>query len=232
MLWEASWKLRPFSLSQNTHANLPGNMRCFSYAEYSCFNSFNFCSARELYKSLLLCRPVRTLEDGPTARQKVLVLAIWILAAIFGFMTCFPEKLLGVGVTPIEGGILPSPISSATPTSASVSVLLSADENGGKIQTTYDAIVSNTSAQNTIKSKKELELTFCSMKNGVNDMLDYIALMVALVAPLIIGPCIVGVFQVSLCSHYATGHPVKREADFCNYFVSYLLAVSNDNCQE
>ena len=43
-----------------------------------------------------------------------------------------------------------------------------------------------------------VELSYCSVKNGVNDMLDYIALVVALVAPLIIGPCIVGVFQVIL----------------------------------
>ena len=41
-----------------------------------------------------------------------------------------------------------------------------------------------------------VELSYCSVKNGVNDMLDYIALVVALVAPFIIGPCIVGVFQV------------------------------------
>ena len=41
-----------------------------------------------------------------------------------------------------------------------------------------------------------VEQNYCSVKNGVNDMLDYIALVVALVAPFIIGPCIVGVFQV------------------------------------
>ena len=41
-----------------------------------------------------------------------------------------------------------------------------------------------------------VELHHCSVKNGVNDMLDYIALVVALVAPFIIGPCIVGIFQV------------------------------------
>ena len=41
-----------------------------------------------------------------------------------------------------------------------------------------------------------VELSYCSVKNGVNDMLDYIALVVALVSPFIIGPCIVGVFQV------------------------------------
>ena len=43
--------------------------------------------------------------------------------------------------------------------------------------------------------------SYCSVKNGVNDMLDYIALLVALVAPFIIGPCIVGVFQVRTILH-------------------------------
>ena len=35
---------------------------------------------------------VRTLSDGPTTRQKILVLSIWIFSAIFGFITCFPDK--------------------------------------------------------------------------------------------------------------------------------------------
>ena len=57
-----------------------------------------------------------------------------------------------------------------------------------------------------------VELSYCSVKNGVNDMLDYIALVVALVAPLIIGPCIVGVFQVILL-----------ENDQHRHFLLYLL---------
>ena len=35
---------------------------------------------------------IRTLEDGPTSRQKALVVSIWILSALFGASTCFPDK--------------------------------------------------------------------------------------------------------------------------------------------
>ena len=35
---------------------------------------------------------IRTLEDGPTSRQKALVISIWIVSALFGASTCFPEK--------------------------------------------------------------------------------------------------------------------------------------------
>ena len=43
----------------------------------------------------------------------------------------------------------------------------------------------------------DLDLTYCTVKTGVNDFLDYIALIVALVIPLILGPGLAGVGQVS-----------------------------------
>jgi hypothetical protein len=41
-------------------------------------------------------RPVRTIEDGPTTKQKVLVSFIWIGSVFFGITTCFPDKIFGV----------------------------------------------------------------------------------------------------------------------------------------
>jgi hypothetical protein len=115
---------------------------------------------------LLPGRPIRTLSDGPTARQKLLVVSIWLLAAIFGFLTCFPEKMMAM-----SGGGGPD---------KSLQVSTSDPPDDEEL----NVVASN------------IELSHCSVKNGVNVMLDYIALVVALVAPLIIGPCIVGVFQV------------------------------------
>ena len=43
----------------------------------------------------------------------------------------------------------------------------------------------------------DLDLTYCTVKTGVNDFLDYIALVVSLVIPLILGPGLAGVGQVS-----------------------------------
>lgn len=43
---------------------------------------------------------------------------------------------------------------------------------------------------------RSMDLTYCTVKTGLNDLLDYIALMVALIIPLIMGPCLVGLFQV------------------------------------
>lgn len=102
--------------------------------------------------------PLRTLADGPTTRQKILVVSIWLFSAIFGFLTCVPEKFVH-------------------------------DQEPDRLQSYRKDPVKEA-------EKDSLELSYCSVKNGVNDMLDYIALVVALVAPLIIGPCIVGVFQV------------------------------------
>ena len=41
-------------------------------------------------------KPVRTIEDGPTTKQKVMVSFIWIGSAFFGITTCFPDKVFGV----------------------------------------------------------------------------------------------------------------------------------------
>jgi len=39
------------------------------------------------------------------------------------------------------------------------------------------------------------DLSYCTVKTGVNDLLDYISIAVALVIPLVLGPCVVGVLQ-------------------------------------
>ena len=41
-------------------------------------------------------KPMRTIEDGPTTKQKVMVSFIWIGSAFFGITTCFPDKVFGV----------------------------------------------------------------------------------------------------------------------------------------
>ena len=40
------------------------------------------------------------------------------------------------------------------------------------------------------------DLSYCTVKTGVNDLLDYISLAVALIIPLVLGPLVVGVLQV------------------------------------
>ena len=45
----------------------------------------------------------------------------------------------------------------------------------------------------------DLDLTYCTVKTGVNDFLDYIALVVSLVIPLVLGPGLAGVGQVRVC---------------------------------
>ena len=37
---------------------------------------------------------VRTLSDGPTTRQKILVVSIWLFSAVFGILTCFPDRFV------------------------------------------------------------------------------------------------------------------------------------------
>ena len=43
---------------------------------------------------------------------------------------------------------------------------------------------------------RDVDLSYCSVKTGVNDLLDYMAISVSLIIPFVIGPLIVGVFQV------------------------------------
>ena len=108
----------------------------------------------------------RSLVDGPTTRQKILVASIWIFSAIFALATCFPDKIFGVSIQEITA---PPP--------------------RFFLATNSQQIVS----QNT----KELDLSYCYVKNNVN-MMDYVALGVSFLLPLILGPCIVAVFQVNL----------------------------------
>ena len=42
------------------------------------------------------------------------------------------------------------------------------------------------------------DLSYCTVKTGVNDLLDYISLAVALIIPLVLGPLVVGVLQVRI----------------------------------
>ena len=44
---------------------------------------------------------------------------------------------------------------------------------------------------------RDVDLSYCSVKTGVNDLLDYMAISVSLIIPFVIGPLIVGVFQVN-----------------------------------
>ena len=44
---------------------------------------------------------------------------------------------------------------------------------------------------------RDMDLTYCTVKTGLNDLLDYIAIAVALILPMIIGPFLVAIFQVS-----------------------------------
>ena len=37
---------------------------------------------------------MRTLSDGPTTRQKILVVSIWLFSAVFGILTCFPDRFV------------------------------------------------------------------------------------------------------------------------------------------
>ena len=49
-------------------------------------------SGIEDVKDPLQQKVIRTLEDGPTSKQKALVISIWIMSALFGASTCFPDK--------------------------------------------------------------------------------------------------------------------------------------------
>ena len=158
-----------------------------------------FCLTFQLPSSSTRVAPIRTLEDGPTTRQKILVVSIWIFASIFGFLTCFPDKLGGDSSAVVQSGSdLPVRLKSTLAPSASSVFLESTPSNGETIE--QQATIIEASQESPVESQP-VELSYCSVKNGVNDMLDYIALVVALVAPLIIGPCIVGVFQVRITTH-------------------------------
>ena len=123
----------------------------------------------------------RTMDDGPTTKQKILIVAIWIAAAIFGFLTCFPEKMIGTPVT----------TTTEVPTIPSI---LTTDYN---YQWKLIKSTTTTTTSRPLLRSDKIQPHNCSVRSGVNDMLDYLALVVALVAPFLIGPCIVGIFQVN-----------------------------------
>ena len=45
--------------------------------------------------------------------------------------------------------------------------------------------------------RRDVDLSYCSVKTGVNDLLDYMAITVSLIIPFVVGPLVIGVFQVS-----------------------------------
>jgi hypothetical protein len=107
----------------------------------------------------------RSLGDGPTTRQKILVISIWIFSAIFALATCFPDKIFGVSIQEITA---PPP---------------------------RFFLATNSQQIAAAHNSKELDLSYCYVKNNVN-MMDYVALAVSFFLPLLLGPCIVAVFQV------------------------------------
>ena len=149
--------------------------------------------------------------DGPTTRQKILVLillfsfyndsakkldhflilsglafrrcrlkncrywsqvaSIWIFSAIFALATCFPDKIFGVSLEEISA---PPP---------------------RDIFFRSTMISNNSQPFVAQQPTKELDLSYCYVKSNVN-MMDYVALGVAFLLPLLLGPCIVAVFQV------------------------------------
>ena len=121
------------------------------------------------------------MDDGPTTKQKILIVAIWIAAAIFGFLTCFPEKMIG------------TPITTTTEVPTIPSILTTDYNYQWKL---IKSTTTTTTSRPLLRSDK-IQPHNCSVRSGVNDMLDYLALVVALVAPFLIGPCIVGIFQVN-----------------------------------
>ena len=132
------------------------------------------------------------MEDGPTARQKFLVTSIWGLSALFGAATCFPDKVFGIGLssqmmstTTTSGGGGGDPW-----TSSSMTATTTAAASSSTVMTLTEAAAAAVTAEN------DKDLSYCTVKTGVNDLLDYISLAVALVIPLVLGPCVVGVLQV------------------------------------
>ena len=142
----------------------------------------------EVVKPIVVSRePYRTLDDGPTTKQQILIASIWIVASIFGFLTCFPDKMIG------EQFITTTELPSSDPPSNDVT-----EDNNFQWKLIKSTTTTTTTLSPIDEPPDSLKIGHCTIKNGVNDMLDYIALVVALVAPFIIGPCIVGVFQVRL----------------------------------
>ena len=67
------------------------------------------------------------------------------------------------------------------------------------------SILSSTSG-----SVADKDLSYCTVKTGVNDLLDYISLAVALIIPLVLGPLVVGVLQVRTNKNVTQHLKIKR----------------------
>ncbi len=118
--------------------------------------------------------PKRTIEDGPTARQKVLISSIWLLSAFFGVTTCFPDKVFGVAMSQ---KILEDQLRTIPPSPSA-------------------------------NTRRDVDLTYCTVKTGVNDLLDYLSIVVSLALPLLLGPGLLLVFQVkqAISQAFRTAH--------------------------
>ncbi len=106
---------------------------------------------------------MRTMDQGPTVRQKLLLVAIWLLSGFFGVTTCFPDKVFGRAMSQkmVE-------------------------------EQSHDSLMSPPS----VGTPREVDLTYCSVKTGFNDLIDYLTLTVTFVVPLVLGPCAAIIFQV------------------------------------
>ncbi len=105
----------------------------------------------------------RTVEDGPTARQQLMICLIWLLAAFFGVTTCFPDKVFGVAMS---RQILEDQLRTIPPSPS-------------------------------VGTPRDVDLTYCTVRTGMNDLLDYLSVAVSLVLPLILGPVAAIVLQVT-----------------------------------
>ena len=108
--------------------------------------------------------------------------SIWIFSAIFALATCFPDKIFGVTVQEITPrDLFFRPTNSqmiAMPTSSSASL---------------------TTVSSSSRHTKEQDISYCYIRSSMT-MVDYVAMAVAFMLPLLIGPCIVAVFQVKWSS--------------------------------
>ena len=73
-----------------------------------------------------------------------------------------------------------------------IGVQLIAEENPIRKRLMLDSNFTNSS-----DPRQNVDLSYCSVKSGVNDLLDYMAISVSLIIPFVMGPLVVGVFQVS-----------------------------------
>ena len=61
----------------------------------------------------------------------------------------------------------------------------------------------------SLGTPRDMDLTYCTVKTGLNDLLDYLAIMITIVFPLLLGPCLVGLLQVCIdppCQGQIGGH--------------------------